>query len=238
MAWKIRIHQKPVAPGGPQHNFIVVEDGRGDPYAEFNGGPIDKNGQFIELDPRDLASINSRLSGGILGADVRYFPFQPPLNLKDPGARLLQEVPVTQEQAVAAVKAAAACREEINALRLPYRLSGTGPEIDHMSESNAPLGPPGFNSNGVFSTLLACMGVAPTHPAIESQPGSGQLILPPSQIQEIRQQYQPSSPGERIPLPPPRPQRRGDNSNGPRPATPGGQEYQETSVAPDMPPQG
>jgi hypothetical protein len=235
MAWKIRIHQKPVAPGGPQHNFIVVEDGRGNPYAEFNGGPVDKNGRFIDLDPRDLASINSRLSGGILGADVRYFPFEPPLNLKDPGARLLQEVPVTQEQAVAAVKAAAACRREINALQLPYRLSGTGPEIDHMSESNAPLGLRGFNSNGVFSTLLACMGVTPTHPAIESQPGSGQLILSPSRIREIRQEFQPPSPGEQIPLPPRRPQIRGDNSDGPRLAIPAGQGYQETRVVPDMP---
>jgi hypothetical protein len=238
MAWKIRIHQKPVAPGGPQHNFIVVEDGRGDPYAEFNGGPVDKNGQFIKFDPRDPASINSRLSGGILGADVRYFPFEPPLNLKDRNARLLQEIPVTQEQAVAAVKAANDCRQEINALQLPYRLSGTGPEIDHMSESNAPLGPSGFNSNGVFSTLLACMGVVPSHPAIESQPGSGQLILSPSRIREIRQQYQPSSPDERIPLPPPRPQIRGDNSNGAWPATPGGQEYQETSAPRDMSNQG
>jgi hypothetical protein len=238
MAWKIRIHQTPVAPGGPQHNFIAVEDGRGDPYAEFNGGPIDKNGQFIELDPRDLASINSRLSSGILGADVRYFPFEPPLNLKKPSAQLLQEFPMTQQEAVAAVKAAAACREEINALQLPYRMLGTGPEIDRMSESNAPLGPPGFNSNGVFSTLLACMGVTPTHPAIESQPGSGQLILSPSRIREIRQEFQPSSPGDRIPLPPPRPQIRGDNFNGPRPAIPDGPGYQETSVPPDMSNQG
>jgi hypothetical protein len=232
MAWKIRIHQKPVAPGGPQHNFIVVEDGRGDPYAEFNGGPVDQNGRFINLDPSDLASINSRLSGGILGADVRYFPFEPPLNLKDPGARLLQEIPVTQERAVAAVKAADACRKEINALQLPYRLSGTGPEIDRMSENNARLGPPGFNSNGVFSTLLACMGVTPTHPAIESQPGSGQLVLPPSRIREIREQFQPSSPGDRIPLPPPRPQIRGDNSNDSQPAIPAGQEYQDTGMEP------
>src|SRR5438105_11669773 len=80
-----------------------------------------------------------------------------------------------------------------------------------------------------FSTLLACMGVAPTHPAIESQPGSGQLILSPSRIREIRQQYQPSSPGDRIPLPPPRPQIRGDNSDG---AIPSGQGYQETGATP------
>jgi hypothetical protein len=170
--------------------------------------------------------------------DVRRFPFERPLNMKDPDARLLQEVPMTREQALAAMKAAGACSDEINALRLPYRLSGTGPEIDRNSESNAPLGPPGFNSNGVFSTLLACMGVAPSHPAIESQPGSGQLVLSPSRIDEIRQQYQPASPGDRIPLPPPRPQIRGDNSNGAQPAFPGGQAYRETSVATDMPDQG
>jgi hypothetical protein len=238
MAWKIRIHQIPVAPGGPHHNFIVVEDGRGNPYAEFNGGPIDKKGEFIKLDPHDPASINSRLSGGVLGADVRYFPFQPPLNLKESSARLLQEFPMTQQEAVAATKAADACRKEINALQLPYRLSGTGPEIDRNSENNAPLGPPGFNSNGVFSTLLACMGVTPTHPAIESQPGSGQLVLPPSRIREIRQQYQPASPDEQIPLPRPRPQIRGDNSNGSWPAIPSGQEYQETSASPEIPNQG
>jgi hypothetical protein len=238
MAWKTSIYQKPVGIAGRQHNFIVVEDDKGNPYAEYNGGPVDGNGRFIPLDPSDLASINSRLSGGILGADVRRFPFDRPLNMKDPDARLLQEVPMKREEALAAMKAAQACSKEINDLRLPYRLTGAGPEIDRNSESNAPLGPPGFNSNGVFSTLLACMGVTPTHPAIESQPGSGQLILSPSRIQEIRQQFQPSSPGERIPLPPPRPQRRGDNSNGPWPATPGGQEYQETSVIPDMSEQG
>jgi hypothetical protein len=238
MAWKISVYQKPVVSGGPGHNFIVVEDGRGQPYAELNGGPVDQDGKFIELDPRDPAAINSRLSGGLVGADVRYFPFEKPLNIKDSTARLLQEVPVTPERAVAAVKAAEACRNEINALQLPYWLFGTGPEIDRMSDSNAPLGPPGFNSNGVFSTLLACMGVTPTHPAIESQPGSGQLILPPSRIREIRQQYQPSSPDDRIPLPPPRPQIRGDNSNGDQPAFPGGQSYRETSVATDMPDQG
>jgi hypothetical protein len=226
MAWKISLRQKPIISGGPGHNFIVVEDARGSPYAEINGGPVDQNGRSIPLDSVDLAAINSRLSGGLVGAEVRYFPFQQPLNLKDRNARLLQEMPVTAEQAVAAVKAAEACSQEINALHRPYRLLGTGPEIDRMSENNAPLGPPGFNSNGVFSTLLACMGVTPTHPAIEGQPGSGQLILPPARIREIREQYQPPLPGERIPLPPPRPQIRGDNS------IPGGQEYQDTGVEP------
>jgi hypothetical protein len=211
MAWKIRIHQKPLAPGGLGHSFIVVEDDRGRPYAELNGGPVNKDGEFIRLEPGDLAAINSR---GFVGAEVRYFPFQPPLNLKDSTVRLLQDVPVTQGQAVAAVKAAKACGDEINALRRPYRLLGTGPEIDHMSESNAPLGPPGFNSNGVFSTLLACKGVTPTHPAIARQPGNGQLI--PSR----------------------RPQIRGDNSDGPRFASPGGQGYQETSVVPELPEHG
>jgi hypothetical protein len=238
MAWKIRINQKPLAPGGLGHNFIVVEDDRGQPYAELNGGPVDKNGEFIPLDPGDLATINSRVSGGVVGSEVRYFPFQQPLNLKERNIRLLQEVPVTPGQAVAAVKAAEACSNEINEMHRPYRLFGTGPEIDHMSETNAPMGPPGFNSNSVASTLFACMGVAPTHPAIESQPGSGQLMLSPSRIQEIRQQYQPASPGDRIPLPPPRPQIRGDNSNGAQPAFPGGQAYRATSVATDMPDQG
>jgi hypothetical protein len=237
MAWKISLHQKPVGFGDRQHNFIVVEDDEGNPWAEFNGGPVDKNGRFIPLDPSDLSSINSRLSGGILGADVRRFPFDRPLNRKDPDARLLQEVPVTREQALAAINAAQACSKEINDLRLPYRLTGTGPEIDRNSESNAPVGPAGFNSNGVFSTLLACMGVTPTHPAIESQPGSGQLVLPPSRIGEIRQQYQSSSPGEQIPLPRARPQIRGDNSNGPQPALPSGPAYQETGVRPGYVPQ-
>ena len=66
--------------------------------------------------------------------------------------------------------------------------------------------------------------------AIESQPGSGQLFLPPSRIQEIRQELQPSSPSDRIPLPRPRPQIRGDNSDGL--AIPGGQEYEEAGLAP------
>ena len=131
---------------------------------------------------------------------------------------------MTQQEAVAAVKAADACRNEMNALQLPYRMLGTGPEIDHMSESNAPLGPRGFNSNGVFSTLLACMGVTPTHPAIK-QPGGGQLVLSPARIDEIRQQFQPASPGDGIPLPRPRPQIRGD--------IPGGEPYQEMGVTPE-----
>jgi hypothetical protein len=37
---------------------------------------------------------------------------------------------------------------------------------------------------------------------------------------------------------PPRPQIRGDNSNGAPPVFPGGQAYRETSVATDMPDQG
>jgi hypothetical protein len=232
MAWKISIYQKPVGFGDRQHNFIVVGDDKGNSWAEYNGGPVDKNGRFIPLDPNDFASINSRLSGGILGADVRRFPFDRPLNMKDPASRLLQEVPVTREQALAAMNAAQACSKEINDLRLPYRLTGTGQEIDRNSESNAPVGPPGFNSNGVFSTLLACMGVTPTHPAIESQPGSGQLVLPPSRIREIRELHQPSSPGDRIPLPPPRPQIRGDNSNEFQPAIPDGQEFQDVGMEP------
>jgi hypothetical protein len=122
------------------------------------------------------------------------------------------------------MKAAQACSNETKDLHLPYRLTGTGPEIDHNSERSNPLGPPGFNSNGVFSTLLACMGVTATHPAIKSQPGSGQLILSPSRIQEIRQQYQPAAPGDQIPLPRPRPQIRGD--------VPSGQPDEETSVTP------
>jgi len=238
MAWKTSIYQKPVGIAGRQHNFIVVEDDKGNPYAEYNGGPVDGNGRFIPLDPSDLASINSRLSGGILGVDVRLFPFDRPLNMKEPDTRLLQEMPMTREQALAAMKAAQACSKEINDLRLPYRLTGTGPEIDRNSESNAPLGPRGFNSNGVFSTLLACMGVTPTHPAIESQPGSGQLILSPSRIRDIRQQYQLEPPGERIPLPPRRPQIRGDNSDGPQFANSSGQDYQETSPPLDMSNQG
>src|ERR1700722_492948 len=140
MAWKISLYQKPVGFGDRQHNFIVVGDDKGNPWAEFNGGPVDQNGRFIQLDPGNLASINSRLSGGILGVDVRRFPFDPPLNLKDPGARLLQDVPVTREQALAAINAAQACTREIDDLRLPYRLTGTGPETDRNSESNAPRG--------------------------------------------------------------------------------------------------
>ena len=235
MEWKVSLYQKPVGFGDRQHNFIVVEDDKGNPWAEFNGGPVDKNGRFIPLDPSDPASINSRLSGGMLGVDVRRFPFEQPLNLRDPDTRLLRKVPMTRKEALAAMKAATACSEEIKALHLPYRLTGTGPEIDRNRENSAPAGPPGFNSNGVFSTLAACMGVTPTHPAIESQPGSGQLVLPPSRIQEIRQQYQPPSPDERIPLPPRRPQRRGDNSND---SSPGGPEYQETSAPADMAEQG
>jgi hypothetical protein len=87
MAWKISLYQKPVGFGDRQHNFIVVGDDKGNPWAELNGGPVDQNGRFIQLDPGNLASINSRLSGGILGVDVRRFPFDPPLNPKDPGAR-------------------------------------------------------------------------------------------------------------------------------------------------------
>jgi hypothetical protein len=71
MAWKISLRQKPIVSGGPGHNFIVVEDARGDPYAEINGGPVDQDGRFIPLDSLDLAAINSRLSGGLVGAEVR-----------------------------------------------------------------------------------------------------------------------------------------------------------------------
>jgi hypothetical protein len=34
MVWKTSIYQKPVGIAGRQHNFIVVEDDKGNPYAE------------------------------------------------------------------------------------------------------------------------------------------------------------------------------------------------------------
>jgi hypothetical protein len=227
MAWKIAVYQIPVGIGDIRHNFIVLKDDEGKPFAEFNGGPVDRNGRFITLDPADLSSINARISGGVVGAEIKLGS---PWRFHDkPGAELLQETPVTPARGLAAYKAARACADEIRDLHLPYLISGSGRIIDHNSETNAPLGPDGFNSNGVASTLLACMGVRSTNPAIDRQPGAGRLILPLPRIQQIRQEN--TSPDEQIPVPRPRPQIRGDNSDGRWPATVGAG-YREASLIP------
>ena len=227
MAWKIAVYQIPVGIGNMRHNFIVLKDDDGKPFAEFNGGPVDGKGNFIAVDPADFSTINSRVSAGMVGAEIKYGSDTRFGN--DPRAELVQETQVTRDQGLAAFKAARACAREINQLRLPYLMLGSGQIIDHNSETNAPLAPDAFNSNGVASTLLACMGVPSTDPVIDRQPGAGRLILPLPQIQQIQQES--ASPDERVPLPRPRPQIRGDNSDGPWPGTIG-TGYREASLVP------
>src|SRR6266849_3275280 len=100
MAWRIQVYQIQVVDspliGTYNHNFIVIRDDNGNRQYEFNGGPVDLNGNFIRLSP-GFFSINSRLNG-VVGVDVRRST-DPPLFAADPDARLVQETLVSQDDA-------------------------------------------------------------------------------------------------------------------------------------------
>jgi hypothetical protein len=103
--------------------------------------------------------------------------------------------------------------EAIKAANQKYTLL-TGPS----GGRDAP-GTPTFNSNSVNATLLQCMGIPVHDPAITSQPGYQNPILSQEEVQQIREQQNPtappaaSPPAGNTPIPRPQPQKRGDGGD-------------------------
>jgi len=77
----------------------------------------------------------------------------------------------SRDEVMDRMRAAQACGKEINDLNLPYPFLGFGK-----------------NSNSVFSTLAACMGLEdkPLPKSMPVTPGEGQLLLQPETIDSIR----------------------------------------------------
>ncbi|MBV8755387.1 MAG: hypothetical protein JO328_21245 [Hyphomicrobiales bacterium] len=104
--------------------------------------------------------------------------------------------------------------EAINSANRKYTLL-TGPSGGRDAPST-----PTFNSNSVNATLLQCMGIPVHDPAITSQPGYENPILSQDEVQQIREQQDPtpppaaSPPAGNVPIPRPQPQKRGDNRDG------------------------
>src|SRR5262249_54239294 len=149
------------------------------------------------------------INGGPVGADGRIVPFNDP---RGPIAYLSGDFPVgaekfpggtrfyrpdldqrvvfsgTEDEVRRRVQAAEACMEAIKAANQKYTLL-TGPSGGRDAPST-----PTFNSNSVNATLLQCMGIPVHDPAITSQPGFQTPILSQDQVQQIREQQNPTTP--------------------------------------------
>src|ERR1043166_1526699 len=205
--WTIRVAQSPIGFGTPyKHNIIVVVDPEGRAVDEMNGGPVDAEGMIIPFNDRrgPLAYLSGDFPAGAAkeAAGTRFY--RPDLDQRVVFSG-------TEEQVRNRVQAADACIRAINAAQEKYTLL-TGPRGGRDDPSK-----PTFNSNSVSNVLLQCMGIPVTDPAITSQPGYQNPILNQDQIQQIIEQQKPSAPpAERppagnVPVPRPKPEKRGDN---------------------------
>jgi len=204
--WTIRIAQSPIGFGTPyKHNIIVVVDPEGRAVSEMNGGPVDAEGKIIPFN--DRRGPLAYLSGDYLvgakkeAAGARFY--RPDLEQRVVFSG-------TEEQVDNRIQAADACIAAINSAGEKYTLL-TGPRGGRDDPSK-----PTFNSNSVNATLLQCMGIPVDDPAITSQPGYQNPILSQDQIQQIIEQQNPAAPAGTppagsIPIPRPKPEKRGDN---------------------------
>lgn len=182
--WTIRVAQLPIGFGTPyKHNIIVVVDPAGRAVCEINGGPVGADGKIVPLnDPR---SPFAYLSGDFpVGAEKGA------AGNKFYRSDLEQRVVFsgTEDEVRKRIQAADACIGAINSATQKYTLL-TGPS----GGRDAPATPT-FNSNSVSATLLQCMGIPVGDPAITSQPGYQDPILSEDEVQQIREQQNPTTP--------------------------------------------
>jgi hypothetical protein len=207
--WTIRVAQLPIGFGTPyKHNIIVVVDSAGRAVHEINGGPVDADGNIIPLNDRrgPLAYLSGDFPVGaekLPGGTKFYRP--------DLEQRVVFSG--TEEQVRNRIQVADACIRAINSAGEKYTLL-TGPRGGRDDPSK-----PTFNSNSVSNTLLQCMGIPVDDPAITSQPGYQNPILSRDQVQQIIEQQNPAAPpasrppADNIPIPRPKPEKRGDDWN-------------------------
>jgi hypothetical protein len=212
--WTIRVAQSPIGFGTPyKHNIIVVVDPAGRAVYEINGGPLGADGKIIPLNDRrgPLAYLSGDFPAGAEKGAAGTLFYRPDLEQRVVFSG-------TEEQVRNRIQAADACIRAINSAQERYTLL-TGPRGGRDTPAT-----PTFNSNSINATLLQCMGIPVDEPAITSQPGYQNPILKPDQVQQIIEQQNPAappagtSPPSNIPIPRPRPEKRGDdfdNSNGP-----------------------
>src|SRR5437660_4815273 len=212
--WTIRVAQSPIGFGTPyKHNIIVVVDPAGRAVYEINGGPVGADGNIIPLNDRrgPLAYLSGDFPAGAERGTAGTLFYRPDLDQRVVFSG-------TEEQVRNRVRAADACIDAIKSAQERYTLL-TGPS----GGRDAPATPT-FNSNSVNATLLQCMGIPVDEPAITSQPGYENPILSQDQVQQIIDQQNTAAPpvgqppAGNIPIPRPKPEKRGDyfdNSNGP-----------------------
>lgn len=213
--WTIRVAQSPIGFGTPyKHNIIVVADSEGRAVYEFNGGPVDADGNIIPFNDRrgSLAYLSGDFPAGAKKETAGAQFYRPDLDQRVVFSG-------TEEQVRRRIDAADACVDAINAAREKYTVL-TGPSGGRDDPSK-----PTFNSNSVSATLLQCMGIPVSDPAITSQPGYQNPILSQDQVQQIIDQQNPAAPpagrppADNIPIPRPKPEKRGDNGDNSNPLT-------------------
>jgi hypothetical protein len=205
--WTIRVAQSPIGFGTPyKHNIIVVVDPAGRAVYEINGGPLDANGKIIPFNDRrgPLAYLSGDFPAGAERGAAGTLFYRPDLDQRVVFSG-------TEQQVRNRIQVADACIDAINAAREKYTLL-TGPR----GGRDAPATPT-FNSNSVNNVLLQCMGIPVNDPAITSQPGFQNPILGQDQIQQIIEQQKSTAPpagqppAGNIPIPRPKPEKRGEN---------------------------
>jgi hypothetical protein len=207
--WTIRVAQSPIGLGTPyQHNIIVVMDPSGRAVYEINGGPVDANGKIIPINDRrgPLAYLSGDFPVGAEKGAAGTLFYRPDLDQRVVFSG-------TEEQVRNRINVADACIRAINSAGEKYTLT-TGPKGGREDALK-----PTFNSNSVSNVLLQCMGIPVHDPAITSQPGFQNPILSQDQIQQIIEQQKPTPPptdtppAGNIPIPRPKPQKRGENGD-------------------------
>src|ERR1043166_9359411 len=146
-----------------------------------------------------------------VGADRHFGPY-----FYRPGLNERVVFSGTPEEVLQRLQAADGCIKAINSGGERYSLF-TGPR-GGRDDPSAPT----FNSNSVNASLLQCMVIPADDAAISRQQGFDNPILPQDQVREIIEQQKSSAPPAgspppgNIPIPRPKPQKRGDdwdNSN-------------------------
>jgi hypothetical protein len=199
--WTIRVAQSPIGFGTPyKHNIIVVVDPGGRAVYEINGGPVDANGNIIPINDRrgPLAYLSGDFPVGAEKRAAGTLFYRPDLDQRVVFSG-------TEEQVRNRIQAADACIDAINSAREKYTLF-TGSSGGRDAPST-----PTFNSNSVNASLLQCMGIGVDDPAITSQPGYQNPILKSNQIQQIIEQQNLTAPPANVPIPRPRPGKRGED---------------------------
>jgi hypothetical protein len=166
--WTISVVKVPIAGinGLFYHNAIVIRDGNGNYYAEYNGAPYNPDPQIENfIDPRNVLPILSgQLQVGALAGNDFNVGFA-----KHGVGQPIEVFRGTEDDIIDRMQLMDRVVDQINDRADRYIVGGVG-DVNTGTEKV-----PGYNSNSVATNLLEVIGVNPFDSRIHNlqTPGSG-----------------------------------------------------------------